>query len=126
MIETRKHTPLVYRVYDELRDKHVGQANAIQAPDLAFKFNISERKLRGIISEICSSTVLEKTVASDENGYYVCANEAEFEKANRRIMLAGIKMINRARANERKAGMDGQCKLMLGKYFSEAFEAFGE
>ena len=125
-LETKKHDTIVYRVYDYLRDNHVGQAKAIKAPDLAFKFSISERKLRSIINEICNSPVLEKTVASDECGYYVCASEDEFNRANHRIFMAGIKMINRARANEKKAGMNGQCKMLLGKYFSETFEAFGD
>lgn len=113
MIETKTHDPLVYRVYDELKTNHVGQANAIQAPDLAFKFGISERKLRSVINEIRNSTVLEKLVASDENGYYVCANESEFNKANWRLLSAGIEMIKTARANEKKAGIIAILSLTL-------------
>ena len=125
-IETKKHDSLVYRVYDYLRDNHVGQANAIKGADLAARFGTDRRSLRNIIREIRNSDTLEKLVAGDESGYYVCANAEEYEKANNRLYSAAFSLLRTARANEKKAGMDGQFKIRLGKYFSETFNAYGD
>ena len=120
----KHHEPIVYAVYDEMKN-YVGKANAIKAADLAAKFNLSERGLREVISTIRTSSELRKVVSSCNNGYYLCTDE-EFEQANRRLESQAFSLLKVAYANKRKAAKDGQMLIPLGKYYKEVFEAFGK
>ena len=72
MNEIKHSKPLTYRIYDYLKENHVGKENAISGADLADKFNISQRKLREVVNEIRNSQELEKIIASSNNGYFIC------------------------------------------------------
>ena len=93
---------------------------------MAARFGTDRRSLRNIIREIRNSDTLEKLVAGDESGYYVCATEEEYEKATNRLWSAAFSLLRTARSNAKKAGMDGQFKIRLGKCFAETFEAYGD
>lgn len=121
----KHHLPIVYKIYGELKKNHIGRNNAIKAADLADKFGISKRELREHISTIRRSTELEKCVTSTNAGYFVCTSKEEFAQTNKRLLSMAFSLLRAARANEKKAGLDGQVKIALGKYFSETFEAFG-
>lgn len=124
MIETKHLKPIAYKVYDFLKG-FVGEQNAISARDLAAQFALEERQLRDVISAICKSTELERTIGSSPRGYFICRDKEEFERVNNSIYSAAFSLLRRARANERKAGLDGQMKLKLGKFYKEEYEAFG-
>lgn len=124
-LETKHHEPIVYRIYDYLEENCVGEENAIQGRDLADRFDISERGLRDYISVIRTSTELRKVIGSSPKGYYVCANKEEAERANQTFWSAAYSYIKVARAQEKKAGLDGQYLLALGDYYKELYEAFG-
>lgn len=124
MNEIKHSEPIVYRVYDYLKNNHVGKDSAISGVDLAEKFNISQRKLREIVNEIRNSQELEKIVASSNSGYFICAQE-EFKQANNRLLSTAFNLLKTARANERKAGLDGQMKMQLGEFYKDTFQAFG-
>lgn len=47
-MERLNHEPIVYRVYDEMKN-HVGKENAITAEELSAYFDISERRKRGLL-----------------------------------------------------------------------------
>lgn len=125
MIETKHTEPITYRVYNFLKG-YVGEENAISARDLAAQFSISERQLRDVISTICNSTELERTIGSSPRGYFICRDKEEFERVNNAIYSAAFSLLRRARANEKKAGLEGQGKLKLGKFYKDYYEAFGE
>lgn len=125
MIETKHHEPIVYRIYDFLKN-FVGEENAIQGRDLAAQFAITERKLRDYIRQIRNSTELEKTVCATPKGYFVCKDKEEFLRSNGTLYAAAFNLLRTARANSKKAGMEGQGKIPLGKYYKEFVEAFGE
>lgn len=125
MNEIKHSKPLTYRIYDYLKTNHVGRENAISGAVLAEKFNISQRKLREIINEIRNSQELEKIIASSNSGYFVCTKE-EFRQANNRLLSTAFNLLRTARANERKARLDGQMKMQLGKFYKEEFCSFGE
>lgn len=123
MIETRRHEPIVYRVYEYLKS-YVGEENAIQARDLAAQFKISERDLRDIIRAIRNSTELEKTIGSSAKGYFICRDKDEFAKSNETLYATAFNLLRTARANERKAGLEGQGKLRIGEFYKEFYEPF--
>lgn len=124
MSELQHHKPIVYSVYNELKN-HVGKKSAISAADLSSLFNISKRDLREIISTIRTSSELRKIVASSNKGYYICTAE-EFKQANRRLEKQAFSLMKVAYANKKKAAKDGQMLIPLGQYWSEVFESLGK
>ena len=125
MSKAKHHSPIVYRIYDELKN-HIGKKNAISGKDLSKIFNISERVLRGYINEITGSLELTRTVGTSNKGYYICSDGKEFDQANARIWKQAISLIKRAKAQEKKAQADGQGQIQVGKYYKEFIQAFGE
>ena len=121
-IETKKHSPVVYLVYDFMKD-YVGESNAIKAKDLSAHFGVSERELRDIISEIRESPVLQRVIGSNNKGYFVC-RESEFERTNNRLKAAAFSLLKVAYANEKKAAKDGQMRIRFSKYMKDSYDAF--
>lgn len=121
-IETKKHSPVVYLVYDFMKD-YVGESNAIKAKDLSAHFGVSERELRDIISEIRESPVLQRVIGSNNKGYFVC-RESEFERTNNRLKAAAFSLLKVAYANEKKAAKDGQMKIRFSRYMKDSYDAF--
>lgn len=121
-IETKKHSPVVYLVYDFMKD-YVGESNAIKAKDLSAHFGVSERELRDIISEIRESPVLQRVIGSNNKGYFVC-RESEFERTNNRLKSAAFSLLKVAYANEKKAAKDGQMKIRFSRYMKDSYDAF--
>ena len=123
--ESKKHAPIVYRVYSLLKDEHVGEENAISARDLSEEVGICERALREVISEIRESPVLQLVVGSNNKGYFVC-RENEFAAMNNRLKSAAFSLLKVAYANDKKAAKDGQMRIKMGRYVKECFEAFAK
>lgn len=123
-IETKKHAPVVYLVYDFMKD-YVGESNAIKAKDLSAHFGVSERELRDIISEIRESPVLQRVIGSNNKGYFVC-RESEFERTNNRLKAAAFSLLKVAYANEKKAAKDGQMRIRFSKYMKDNYDAFAK
>lgn len=122
-IETKHHAPIVYRVYEELKN-HIGRVNKISAKELATNFNISERALRDIIHEIRESHELEKAIGS-KGGYYVCTEE-DCENAIKMLYGQAFSTLKVARALEKKVGMNGQGKIKTGDYVKQFYKSLGE
>lgn len=123
-MEVKHSEPITYRLYDELKN-HIGESNAISAKELSAKFGICERTLREHINTIRNSAELEKIIGSSNNGYFICTAE-EFKQTNNRLLSTAVNLLKTVKANERKAGLDGQMKMQLGKHYKEVFQAFGE
>lgn len=124
-LETKHHEPIVYDIYHYLEKNCIGEENAVPGRGLAARFKISERGLRDYISVIRTSTELRKVIGSSPKGYYVCANKEEAERANQTFWSVAYSYIKVAKAQEKKAGLDGQYLLALGDYYKEFYEAFG-
>jgi predicted DNA-binding transcriptional regulator len=122
-METKKHEPIIYKVYEFLKE-HVGEKNSASAEAISFFFDISEREVRRIVQEIRRSGTLEKIIGSSNTGYFICTADG-VEKANRRLFSQAFSLLKTARENERKAGLDGQMKLKLGAAYKDVFEALG-
>lgn len=126
MIETKHHEPVIYDIYHYLEKNCVGEENAISARDLAANFRMGERSLRDCISEIRTSNELRKVIGSTPKGYFICKNKQEAEKANATFWAAAYSYLKVARAQEKKAGLDGQYLIAMGDYYKPIYEAFGK
>ena len=122
-IETKKHEPIVYKVYDYLKTHHYGHMNGIKRNELAEKFNINARILRKITSKINSSLELEKLV-STSHSCYMCETKEECENAIRNTYRTAITLLKKGKAKEKKVGLNGQIKIKLGKHYKDVVETF--
>lgn len=122
-IEVIHHDPAVYRLYDYLKENHLGSKNGIKKPELANALGINERELRKLTKAINESTELEKLV-STTHSCYMCNTKEECEKSIRNTYRVAITLFKKAKAMERKVGLNGQIKLKLGKYYKEVVETF--
>ena len=122
-IETKHHEPLVYRLYDYLQDNPLGREHGIKKPELAKKFDITERELRRLTKEINTSTELEKLV-STTHCCYMCNTKEECEKSIRSTFRTAIALVRKGNIMARKVGLNGQIKMPLGKYYKEFVETF--
>ena len=121
MMKIKKHTPVVYQLYDFLKEYHMGEENAISARNLSELFGVSERALR----EIRESSVLQLVIGSNNKGYFVC-RESEFSAMNNRLKSAAFSLLKVAYANEKKAAKDGQMRIRFSRYMKDSYEAFAK
>lgn len=124
MIETKKHEPIAYRIYDEMKN-HIGKANAIKGRDLSAKFDITERQLRDYIHELREDMMLDKVILTCNKGYYI-PTEEEGTADVQRLFSHAFSTLRIARASVNKASRNRQGKIKLGAYYKEFVEAFGE
>lgn len=122
-IETKHHEPAVYRLYDYLKNNHLGRENGIKKPELAQRLGINERELRKLTKEINTSTELEKLV-STTHCCYMCKTKEECEQSIRNTYRTAITLLKKGKAMERKIGLNGQIKMPLGQYYKEFVETF--
>lgn len=123
-METKKHEPIAYRIYDEMKN-HFGRINAIKGKDLAEKFEISERQLRDYIHELREDMQFDKVILTCNKGYYI-PTEEEGTADVQRLFSHAFSTLRIARASVNKASHNGQGKIKLGAYYKEFVEAFGE
>jgi AraC-like DNA-binding protein len=124
-IETKHHEPMVYRLYDYLKNNHLGRENGIKKPALAQVLGISERELRKLTKAINESNELEKLV-STTHSCYMCTTKEECEKSIRNTYRVAVALFKKAKSMEKKVGLNGQIKLKLGKYYKDVVETFSE
>lgn len=124
-IEVVKHEPEVYRVYDYLKNHHLGCKNGILKRELAEELGITERRLRKLTSEINGSHELVKLV-STTGSCYMCETKEECTKSIRNTYNVAIALFKKAKQMEKKVGLNGQIKLKLGKYYKDVIETFDE
>ena len=122
-IEIKHHEPAVYRLYDYLKNNHLGRENGIKKPELAQKLGINERELRKLTKEINTSTELEKLV-STTHCCYMCKTKEECEKSIRNTFRTAIALIKKGNTMAKKVGLNGQIKMPLGQYYKEFVETF--
>lgn len=124
-IETKHHEPIVYRLYDYLKENHLGKVNGIKKPELAKIFDITPRELRRLTKEINESGELEKLV-STTHCCYMCATKEECEKSIRNTYKVAIALFKKAKKMEKKVGLNGQVKIKLGQYYKDVVETFSQ
>ena len=122
-IETKHHEPAVYRLYDYLKNNHLGRENGIKKHELAQRLGINERELRKLTKEINTSTELEKLV-STTHCCYMCNTKEECEKSIRTTFRTAIALIRKGNTMAKKVGLNGQIKMPLGNEFYDIVNTF--
>ena len=122
-IETKHHEPMVYRLYDYLKNNHLGRENGIKKPALAQVLGISERELRKLTKAINESNELEKLV-STTHSCYMCATKEECEKSIRNTYRVAVALFKKAKSMEKKVGLNGQIKISVGDEFGDIVNTF--
>ena len=115
MFRKERHSDEVWAVYEYLTASAIGEAHAVSAMMLSLRFGISDRKLRDDINEIRTSFDFEKVIGSGNNGYYACATPEEVDRTNNALRSHALSELQVYWANERKAGRNGQGKIICGE-----------
>ena len=115
MFRKHRHADEVWAVYEYLTTGAIGEAHAISAMALSIRFGITERKLRDIINEIRTSPDFEKVIGSCAKGYFACSTVEEVDRANNVLRNHALSELQVYWANERKAGRNGQGKIICGE-----------
>ena len=115
VLRRERHSDEVWAVYECLTTQAIGEAHAISAMTLSLRFDVTERKLRDIINEIRTSPDFEKVIGSCAKGYFACATVEEVDRANNVLRHHALSELQVYWANERKAGRNGQGKIICGE-----------
>lgn len=124
-IETKKHAPIVYEIYKDIKENHIGKTNAICGKDLSAKHGITPRKLRDIVHEIREDETLTHLILTCNKGYYVPTKD-EGAKDIKRIANQACSLFKIAHKLAKKAELDGQFKIKFSKYYADFVSAYGE
>jgi len=108
---------LTETIYNYISGNCVGKENAVSAKKLCCKFDLivhtefgiktDDRELRRRINRIRNDKSVEVVIGSCDKGYFACRKE-DVRKANGRLYSAAFDLLRTARANEKKAGLNGQ------------------
>lgn len=104
---TSNKTTELENLYNYLKENHLGREHAIKARDLAVVTGKSVRKLRAYCEAINRDSRFERLI-STSNAIYLCESKTECGWAVRATYKQAITMLNKARAMERKLGLNGQ------------------
>lgn len=108
-----------------LMANHLGNENGIRRTELAKKLNIHERDLRKLVKAINESTEIMKLV-STSHACYMCNTKEECERATRNTYRVAISLFKKAKAMEKKVGLNGQIKIGLGEDYTDFVQTFSK
>ena len=114
-----------YDLYKYLTAYHLGKNRGILRPYLAQEMRVTERDLRKLTQEINSSMEFERIV-STTHCCYLCDTKEECEATIRNTYKMAITLFKKAKAMEKKVGLNGQIKMPLGEDFGDFIETFKE
>jgi len=113
-------------IYDYLIENHLGAEKSCTREELATELNINKRQLRRITSEINKSTDFEKLI-STKNKTYICNTKDECIGAISNTFKLAITQFKKARAMQKKLGLQGQIKIQLNQdEMQEIIEVYGK
>lgn len=122
-----KHKPIIYQLYDYLKNNAIGYENRIKSGALMKEFNIPSNEIfRSYIQEIRQSDVLQKIVCSQAGfigGYWIATNENEIKDTLNHLYNRSMEMLKTYSTIKRKAHLDGQYRLKMSKYEREVIES---
>ena len=122
-----KEKPIVYEIYNYLKENAVGYENRIKSWVLMKEFNIKDNKtLRSYIEDIRNSEVLQKIVCSEagkNGGYYLATNDNEVYETLEHLYKRAMQMLKTYSIIKKKYKLDKQYRLKLSKYQKEMYES---
>jgi DNA-binding transcriptional regulator LsrR (DeoR family) len=108
-----------------LMANHLGKENGISRIELAKKLGIHERELRRLVKAVNESTEIMKLV-STSHACYMCDTKEECERATRNTYRVAISLFKKAKAMEKKVGLNGQIKIDLGEDYKDFVQTFSK
>ena len=121
--ETEEYKAQVAKLYNYLKENHLGAENGIKKPELAEKLEISERELRGLTRLINASPEFEKLVSTSYS-CFMCNTEEECKKAIKNTFRTAVSHIKKGNVMAKKVGLNGQIKMALGEDFYDVITTF--
>ena len=130
MPELPKERPLAYKIYNYLKENAVGYENRVKSDILMKEFNINDNKtLRSYIQEIRESGILTKIICSEagnDGGYWIATDNKEVRKTLDHLYKRAIEMLKNYSILKRKAKLNKQMRIKMGKYEKEMIESIME
>lgn len=130
MPELPKQRPLAYKIYNYLKENAVGYDDRVKADVLMKEFDIKDNKtLRSYIQEIRESEVLTKIICSEagkDGGYWIATDYKEVRKTLNHLYKRSMEMLKNYSMLKRKAKLDKQKRIRLGKYEKDMIESIME
>lgn len=135
-----KLTPDEWKIYNYLKD-HTGEwvpqehlaldlfGDELYKEGYAYYANFNfhnsnvRKKLTNAIRNLNNSSVIQKIILSSSKGVKI-ADKDEIDNYIGRQINSVIKRLNRVKKIAKKASLDGQCKIIFGKYERAVIEAF--
>ena len=125
-----KERPLAYKIYNYLKENAVGYEDRVKADVLMKEFNINDNKtLRSYIQEIRESEVLTKIICSEagkDGGYWIATDYKEVRKTLDHLYKRSMEMLKGYSVLKKKAHLNKQMRIRLGKYEKEMIESIME
>lgn len=125
-LEIKKARAICYRVYDYLKENHIGRENSITAENLARKFGVSKRCMREVVNSINLYGEFDKIVCRDNFGIYVAETQDEALAYIATARHRGIAILYEAYKCGQKHQRSGQCKIPFSSYYKEYCETYAE
>lgn len=130
MPELPKERPLAYKIYNYLKENAVGYENRVKSDVLMKEFEINDNKtLRSYIQEIRESGILIKIICSEagsDGGYWIATDNKEVRKTLDHLYKRAIEMLKNYSILKRKAKLNKQMRIKMGKYEKEMIESIME
>lgn len=122
-----KHSPIVYKIYDFMKNNAVGYEKRMKSSELMKYFNIDDNKtFRAYVEEIRQSAVLQKIICSESGyngGYWIATNQDEVYDTLNHLYKRAMEMLKTYAIIKNKYKLDGQYRLKMSKYEKEVFES---
>lgn len=129
-MDYENHKPIVYLVYNYLKDNCIGYENRQESWQIMDNFGITDNKeFRYIIKEIRQSERLQKFVCSKSGrngGYWIPVNNKEIDKTLEDLRLRAMEMLKTYSNLKRKARLNKQGRLRFNKYEKEVYKSLME
>lgn len=126
----KKHSPIIYSLYNYLKDNCVGYAKRQTSYQIMEVFGIeTNEEFRSLIREIRDSDVLQKIVCSQagpDGGYYLPTNEDEVYQTLQHLYKRSMKMLHTYSIIKRKCRLNNQMRMKLNKYEKDIYESIME
>lgn len=112
-----------YKFLGHLREHCVGKENGCRRTTLANLLGVHERTVRYATKRANEDLGLEMLI-STSHSVYVCNTKEECEQAIRNTYRLAISLLKKAKAMEKKVGLNGQIKINLDDDIIRTFQVF--
>ena len=128
--EIKKERPLAYKIYGYLKKNCVGYKKRVKSDVLMREFEITDNKtLRSYIQEIRESQTLTKIICSEagmNGGYWIATSQKDVNQTLDHLYKRSMEMLKSYAILKRKAKLNKQMRIKLGKYEKEIIESIIE